>query len=375
MSLLVGTGAAGTSPTPDAAIPGKTGILTECLDLGEQRQVKCYIRGLLALVERSSDPARELPRIDRSVHETGGFLEAACHSLMHFVGRAWARRHHLTLERLYRYVPRSNDPGCSSGFGMGMAMYLGPTLVLKPRSVLRTCDRLPTRFRRYTCVHGAGHAFMRGFHSQLQDALRACKTLGAPNAPDCSQGAFHDYWIALGGGDGTRRLPNMATSPRVVCSGVEYVRPCWFRFFWERMPEVRVADGSAIEQLCAGLEGIQRGGCVAAASLSMSRAHEPVEHARACATLRPADAANCIRGVVVPSVAHRPFEQRRLVNTCHLFPREAMWACFSWFGRTLAIVTDGRFTREGCGSLEPEHAKISCTAGAKRVRYALRTFS
>jgi hypothetical protein len=258
---------------------------------------------------------------------------------------------------------------------MGMAMYLGPKLVLKPRSVLRTCDRLPTRFRQYTCVHGAGHAYMRGFHSQVQDALRACKTLGRRNVPDCSQGAFHDYWIALSGGDGTTRLQDVDTSPRVVCGTTSFVRPCWYRFFWERRSQVRVDDAEDIEALCSGLEGVQRGGCIAGASLSMSRAHEPTDHARACGTLDAADAANCIRGVVVPTVAHRPFEQRRLIETCHGFPRQAMWRCFGWFGQTLAVVTDGRFTRAGCGRLEPEHARVSCTAGARRLSNALRTFS
>ena len=137
------------TPVPDAPIPGKTGgFLSQCAALPEGRQVNCYVRRLLDLIDRSGNPATELPRIDGLVHAQGGLLESACHPLMHIVGRAWAKQHHLTLEDLYHYVPRSNDPGCSAGFGMGMAMYLGPTLVLHPRSVLRTCDRLPTRFRR-----------------------------------------------------------------------------------------------------------------------------------------------------------------------------------------------------------------------------------
>ena len=94
-------------------------------------------------LERSGDPARGLPRIDRKVHRTGGYLEAACHSLMHVVGRNWARRHRITLENIFRHVPRSNDPGCSAGFGMGMVIYLGTKLVLNPRSVVPTCTRLP----------------------------------------------------------------------------------------------------------------------------------------------------------------------------------------------------------------------------------------
>ncbi len=80
----------------------------------------------------------------------------------------------ITLENMFRYVPRSNDPGCSAGFGMGMVIYLGTKLVLDPRSVVPTCTRLPTRFREYTCIHGTGHALMRGYHGQLAGAVLAC---------------------------------------------------------------------------------------------------------------------------------------------------------------------------------------------------------
>ena len=93
---------------------------------------------------------------------------------MHVVGRSWARRHQITLENMFRHVPRSNDPGCSAGFGMGMVIYLGTKLVLDPRSVVPTCTRLPTRFREYTCIHGTGHALMRGYHGQLAGAVLAC---------------------------------------------------------------------------------------------------------------------------------------------------------------------------------------------------------
>lgn len=375
--MLASTAGSAVVPVPDAPIPGKTGFLTECLQFKSepQRQVGCYVRRFLAIVERSGNPALELPRIDRKVHERGGFLEAACHSVMHSVGRTWARRHHLTLENLYRYVPRSNDPGCSAGFGMGLVMHLGTALVIEPRKVLRVCTRLPTRFREYTCVHGSGHALMRGYHGVLKSAVSACRMLGARNAPDCAQGAFHDYWIALSGGDGTTRLQNADTSPRTVCGPASYVRACWYRFFWERMPDVRVYRPADITRLCTGLGGIQRAGCVAGASLSMSRTREPADHARTCGLLDGADALSCVRGVVVPAVANRKFEQLRLIRTCRAFPQKAQSGCFSWFGRTLAVVTDGRFTRDGCPHLEPRHARISCVAGARRMQRALRTFS
>ena len=75
----------------------------------EDAQDTCYVRLLLQDIDRSGDPANELPRIDRRVRAAGTSLVARCHGLMHIVGRRWAREHHLTLERLQSVVPRSND--------------------------------------------------------------------------------------------------------------------------------------------------------------------------------------------------------------------------------------------------------------------------
>ena len=375
-TLFLATTSATGQVRPDAPIAGNTtGFLSECTKLLLDPQVRCYVDGLLAEVERQGDPATALPAIDREVHEAGGFLESACHSLMHEVGRTWGKRHDVTIETLYRYVPHSNDPGCSAGFGMGLAMYLGPELVAEPRSVLRTCTQLPTRFRRYTCVHGSGHAFMRGFHSQLRDAVSACNTLGLMRAPDCAQGAFHDYWIALGGADGTTAPEKAHASPESVCGAYTYKRPFWYRFFWERKPSTRVYKARDVLRLCTGTEGLQRAGCVSGASLLASRERDPVDHARMCSSLAGTDTYNCLRGVNVPALEGKRFEQLRLVRICGDLPTETRTWCYAWFGRTLAVLTDGTFRTAGCKQLEPEQARVSCSAGGARMGRPLRTFS
>jgi hypothetical protein len=374
-TLALATSATG-QVRPDAPIAGNTtGFLSECLPLAEKARVRCYVSGLLAAVERSEDPARGVPAVDAQVHQVGGFLEAACHSLMHEVGRTWAKRHGVTIENLYSYVPRSNDPGCSAGFGMGLSMYLGPKLIVEPRSLLRTCSQLLTRFRTYTCVHGAGHAFMRGFHSHLQDAVNACNTLGPIAAPDCAQGAFHDYWISLGGDDGTTAPEHADHSPESVCGAYTYKRPCWFRYFWEREASTRVYEAGDILGLCEGTEAMQRAGCVSGASLLVSRERDPVDHARVCAELAGTDTYNCLRGVNVPALDGKRFEQQRLIRTCSDLPTETRWWCYAWFGRTLAVLTDGAFRTAGCAQLEPQHAQVSCRAGGARMERPLRTFS
>jgi hypothetical protein len=370
----VGLGAA--PPQPDAPIAGNTtGFLSECLDLPDARKTRCYVTGLLREVERQGNPAQGVPRIDAEVHEAGGFLEAACHSLMHEVGRTWARKHDLALEDLQRYVPRSNDPGCSAGFGMGMAMYLGPELVVDPRKVMETCSAQSTRFREYTCVHGLGHAFMRGFHGYLRDAVTACNKLGEVPAPDCSQGAFHDYWISLGGGDGTERPDTADTDPESVCGDYTYKRPCWFRYFWEREADTRVYEARDLLALCEGREGMQRAGCMSGASLLVSRERDPVDHARVCNGLQGSDTYDCLRGVNVPALDGRVFEQLRLVRTCGDLPSTTNAWCYRWFGRTLAVLTDGDFRTSGCPQLADASARGHCARGAARTGLALRTFS
>ncbi len=179
----------------------------ECTDVRPlTAKGRCYAKALLAAVEASGDPAREVPRLDAQTRAAGGFVAAACHVLMHSVGRTYTRRHRVTLATLQRYLPRSNDSGCSAGFGHGLIMALGPQIMRAgPEGALKTCLQLATRVRQYTCVHGLGHAYMRMFSDDLKYALPRFRALGPAAAPDCAQGAFHDYWISRSGGTARRR--------------------------------------------------------------------------------------------------------------------------------------------------------------------------
>jgi hypothetical protein len=339
----------------------------------EDARFSCYTRLLLERVELSGDPARELPRIDREVREIGGEIAGGCHALMHEVGRRYGRAHRVTLLNLRRYIPRSSDPTCSAGFGMGLVMYLGPELVRSGgRSALAQCARLPTRMREYTCVHGLGHALMRGYHGQLKPAVRACRALGRDGV-DCAQGAFHDYWISLRGADGTTRPAGAAMSPRRLCDGrLTYVRPCWYRYFIEQKFGTLLNTADDIRRACRGLRPMQRSGCIGGASLALST--DPFEQTDACTTFRGADAVSCLRGVAVPSVRAEPDRQSALINRCSRFGR-ASAACYSWFGRTLSLVTDGKFARRGCVELRSGAARASCRVGIARVGEPLVTFS
>ena len=368
--LAFGAGASRGGGSPhDAARPW----LWQCEQIrGEEPRYRCYVRLLLADVEASRDPARELPRIDRRARLAGTSLAGSCHVLMHEVGRRYAARHRLTLATLQDAVPRSNDPTCSAGFGMGLIMQLGPELIGRggAKAAVRTCLRLPTRYRSYTCVHGLGHALMRGFHGRLRQSVVACRRLGPREAPDCAQGAFHDYWISLRGADGTTRPTRADTSPRSVCNGhLWYVRPCWYRYFVEQASGTRLESAVDIGRACRGLRVLQRSGCVGGASLQVGG--DPLTHARTCGRLADRDVAACLRGVQVQALAGAPRRQLALIRGCGALRAEVRPDCYEWFGRTLALVTDRRFD---CARLA-RLSRPACRAGARKANEALVTFS
>ena len=271
------------------------------------RYGRCVSDQALGLALATHDPADELPRIDRYVHSVGGFIQANCHILMHPAGRRYARRVHLTLARLRDVLPRTNDPGCSAGFSHGMIMALGPQIIrMGPQGAAAACRRAATRYQRYSCVHGLGHAYMRLFDETVEPAIAACSALGPGDAADCAQGAYHDYWIAAAGLDQTRLLAQAMLSPRQLCGRQRprFVRACWYRAFLERPPRRLPASGRQLLALCRGLDGLQQEACVTGASVVVS--DDPFDQMHVCTELRALDEAACVRGVRAPSVALSP---------------------------------------------------------------------
>jgi hypothetical protein len=341
----------------------------------DQAKDLCYMRLLLQDIDHSSGPATELPRIDRLARAAGTALYGRCHLLMHTVGREWAAEHHLTIEELQNVEPRSNDPGCSAGFGMGLVMYLGPKIISTGgKSVIPQCNALPTRYRQFTCVHSLGHALMRGYHEALFLAVQACARLGPRYAPDCEQGAFHDYWISLRGADDTMSPLEVVRSPRKLCA--QYSRwavQCWYRYFIEQSPGPIVQSARDLTSLCSGLAGLQRVGCIAGAA--KDDVDDPVDQTRMCSTLHAAsDALACLRGVANQVYAGEPAKQVALFRWCARMPAGARGGCDSWFGRTFNVVTNGTFLTRGCPKLALVD-RAACKAGARLWGEPLVTFS
>jgi hypothetical protein len=361
----------------DPATADPTVALARCANVLPARSDDCYTRAFDVALDSSDDLQAALTAVNASVRATGGKLLGDCHGLMHAVGRRYVRVHDVTLASLMDYLPRTNDPGCPAGFAHGLVTGVAPQIdPSRPQDSAQVCGRAGTRFQRYSCVHGFGHAFMRIYDDTLHPALELCRKLGAV-APDCAQGAFHDYWFAVIGYDDTSRPPNAVTSPRELCAAQrdEFVRPCWYRAFVDtRPPGFQTASAADLDRLCAGLAGVQRAGCITAASVIGPP--DPAEQLVLCANgLTDPDAVSCIHGTKVQNVLGRPVaDYVDLISRCDGFAGLVRMECYRWLGKTLTVITDGGFESDGCPQVAPD-ARASCVAGAKSVDEPLETFS
>ena len=354
------------------------------LDLDACRQLEgaearsCFVQRFQTVLDGRDDPRPGVQAIADLAWDEGGFLLTNCHVVMHTVGRTYARDESVTLADLMDHLPLSNDPGCSAGFAHGLVTGVAPDLnPSRPAESASVCADAGTRWQRYSCVHGFGHAFMRLYEDQLEPALKLCTALGRDSAADCAQGAYHDYWLAVSGADGATVRGRPVTDPRRLCAGQPeaFVRACWYRGFLETRPDgFQTEVARDLEDLCEELDGIQREGCIAGAAVIGPP--DPAAQLELCAGLASAtDAASCVRGTKVQNLLKEPAgTYERLITGCARFAAAARPACYRWLGKALTVVTDGRFAREGCPTLEPEPAR-QCAEGARTVDEPLETFS
>jgi len=364
------------APTGEAALPAAD--LEACAAIANDDDARaCYAEAFSALMRYADDPGPGLEEIAVAAYtDPSGRLLGDCHGLMHAVGREYARDHGVTLESLMTYLPRTNEPGCSAGFAHGLVTAVAPEIDLSdPRASAGVCDEADTRYRRYSCIHGFGHAFMRLVREDLTEALRLCSALGA-DAPDCSQGAFHDYWFAVTGADDAPAPEAVIVDPRQLCGAQpeEFVRPCWYRAFIENRPDEPIESGTDILALCEGLDGVQRDGCITAASVVGPP--DPSLQLAVCGELDRDEAVSCIHGTKVQNlIASPPEEHVALLGSCDGFPGETQLECYRWLGKVLAVLTDGAFEQYGCGSVPSARSRRACVEGAGEIDGPLVTFS
>ena len=353
--------------------------LEACRNLLPDASRDCWTREFQVAVEGRNDPRPTVAAITLAARNEGGFLLSSCHGLMHTVGRIYARETGVTLANLKDYLPRSNDPGCSAGFAHGLVTGVGAQIDPRsPREAADVCTQAGTRYQRYSCVHGLGHAFMRIHDDRLPPALGLCQSLGPRLAPDCAQGAYHDYWFAVVGADDASLPDGAVTDPRRLCGAqpTALVRPCWYRAFVDNRPEGIVVDSPEhLDVLCEGLDGLQREACVTGAAVIGPA--DPAVQLELCAALDdPADAAGCIRGTKTQNLLGRPVSDFvRLIGRCELFTGATRAGCYRWLGKAIAVLTDGAFEETGCPKLAETDARRNCRAGARTMEDALVTFS
>ena len=311
-------------------------------------------------------PARHLPLIDVKARTAGDALEGGCHALMHEVGRRFAREHHVTLSTLQGFIPRPKDllGRLRDGPGDGRSPATAPTgrRLGSARDLPAPADALPL----YTCVHGLGHALMRGFHGDLGLTVGACRKLRVYSA-DCAQGAFHDYWIA----SSRRRHGEAATGRDVAAVRLQRAlllrARCWYRYFLEQ-------PGRPAPETPADVVRLRRPAAAAAVRPRRRRrgddrrrrASPPSAGTFVPSMQRAASAAPRCRGL-----AGRPDAQRRLLCSCARFapgPRRRRYSPRP----DARDVTDGRFS---CAAAERASSRAACTRGERRAGEALFTFS
>jgi hypothetical protein len=350
-----------------------------CGRLSDDDARACYARAFGAMVQTERDPRPVVETIADMAWSQGGYLLANCHGVMHTVGRRYAQRAGVTLANLMNYLPQTNDPGCPAGFAHGLVTAVGPDIdTSRPRQAEAVCAEAGTRYQRYSCTHGLGHAFMRLYSDKLGPALGLCRALGPQASPDCAQGAYHDYWFAVAGDDDATLPEGAVTDPRRLCGDQPegFVRPCWYRAFIDNRPEgVTVDSPRALAGLCDGLDGLQREACVTAASVIGPP--DPAEQLLICAGLaEPTDAESCVRGTKVQNLLEYPTSAHvDLISRCAVFTGAPRAACYRWLGKALAVLTDGRFARTGCPRLRSGRARDLCRDGALSMEEALVTFS
>ena len=216
---------------------------------------------------------------------------------------------------------------------------------------------------------------MRLYHEQLPFAVQACRALPASQAPDCAQGAYHDYWLSIAGRDATTKQKHGVRSARVLCGHAipTFVRPCWYRYFLELPPKALPTNAAGVRSLCAGLRAGQRAGCIGAAVLITSA--DPFIQIRICDRLHGADTISCLYGMNIQNVAEARGSRRvKLIERCADLRPSAQGACYEWLGTTLSVVTNGRFKSLACPFIA-RSGRNACLAGADRMNQALVTFS
>ena len=331
------------------------------------------------MVEAADDPLAAVDEITAALPQgPTGFLPPELprpHAHRRPRVRARPRPH---ARRAQGHLPKSNDPGCPAG------------LRARARDRRRAADR-PAR------SEGGGRGLRRDRHAlralQLHARLRArvhadlrrgarprsrsARSSARTRGPDCAQGAFHDYWFSVGGFDDTQAPTDPETDPKQLCGAQEpeYVRQCWYRAFVDNRPPGAIDALRRRRQLCQALEGLQREGCITAATVIGPA--DPHSQFSLCFGFTGEEALACVRGIEAPEPARRVERavRRRASTAAARFPRRCGSAATAGWARPRRAhrrgVRDGRLPAPPEGAVRAK----ACVEGARTMDEPLVTFS
>ena len=189
------------------------------------------------------------------------------------------------------------------------------------------CAEAGTRYQRYSCTHGFGHAFMRIYDDSLRPRSGCAAQLGArgrrptaPRAPTTTTGSR-----SIGADDASAAGASRDRSPRgsAAAQPVGFVRPCWYRAFVDNRPEGGRGRSAAATSTssASGLAALQREACITAASVIGPP--DPAAQLLICAGMsKPSDAESCVRGTKVQNLLEYPTSAHvDLIRRCAVFDR------------------------------------------------------
>ena len=229
-------------------------------------------RKFQAVVEGRDDPRPAVQAISDLAWSEGGFLLENCHVVMHTVGRTYARDADVNLATLMDYLPQSNDPGCSAGFAHGLVTGVAPDIdPSQPAEAATACADADTRFQRYSCVHGFGHAFMRLYGDQLEPALAAVRRARTGRGPRLRAGRVPRLLVRRDGADDATLRERAAHRPAAALRRPSQRSSCGPAGTARSSRPAPTASSSRrredLDDLCEDLDGIQRGGCITGAAV------------------------------------------------------------------------------------------------------------
>jgi len=101
----------------------------------------------------------------------------------------------------------------------------------------------------------------------------------------------------------------------------------------------------------------------------------PADQLVVCAQFRGPDALSCVHGTKVQNLLrYPPSVYVGVIRGCDRFVGATRTGCYEWLGKTISVVTNGRFRGSGCPKLAPA-ARSACIAGASAMNGPLVTFS